>query len=562
MVGAAAGEASPTCWARCQDDGFHREANRALERFRVALEAQGTEIERLWGQHDGLSAELAALKTRVAAMSSGDVVAAKPGGSTGALAMGLLACSSSSPAEAGFSQRSLLPSVASAAPEADAAAECDERGAAARESLPPDSEPLSRRLATVMPSLARQVPAGGSTSSIPARGAGRLAARGQAAALPSVASVLPAACSSWRPCVAEAPQRLAAGPLLEQALRAWDVVALLVRAAGLPAAFCLALVSTAFGRSLDDVSFAFPLWFPRRIYVLGGAPGPLESVTSALRAAECFDPRSGSWQVLAPMLEARRQPAAVAFGGFVYAIGGHDGVRALASVERYSSAEGVWEAAPPLLSARSAATAAVVGRLLYVAGGHDGLRALVAVERLALGGVRWEAAPTLRRARLQAAALVQERQLFMVGGHDGAGHALRSTELLAEPSAEAWREEPLPLQLTPRLAAAVVGSVSGMLVSAGGRGEGDACCRALASVEGLTAGEGGRCIWTPLPALRTRRLGATATKADGCIYVVGGCCDGAVLASVERWSVGSAAWVPLPPMVVARDGAASTSARF
>mmetsp|Transcript_75492 Transcript_75492/g.190953 ORF Transcript_75492/g.190953 Transcript_75492/m.190953 type:complete len:403 (-) Transcript_75492:90-1298(-) len=365
-------------------------------------------------------------------------------------------------------------------------------------------------------------------------------------------------------------------PLLERVARVWDVGSLLVRGSGLPEAFCLKAVSSAMQRAVDEVAFAFPLWFPQRIYAIGGScssscDGSLNR-PAAVKTAEVFGPRDGgAWEALPPMLDERHLAAAVASGGFVYAIGGHNGIHALSTCERFNATTNAWEGMSSLASVRCAASAAAMGGILYTVGGFDGEHALGSVERLntaLLPGAVWEPAPALCVPRMSAAAMVCVRELFVVGGTDTSQQCAHCSIERLDVLAGTWCLEALPAPAVPRLAAAVaLSGAGGCLVTAGGHAAGDVERQPLASVECLRAdtaastpcGQG----WMPLGPLCTPRLRAAAVAAAGDVYILGGATSaGEALASVERWSAALAKWEPVPPMAWPRDAPAVAVARF
>jgi kelch-like protein 18 len=63
------------------------------------------------------------------------------------------------------------------------------------------------------------------------------------------------------------------------------------------------------------------------LYVCGGYDG----VTS-LNTVECYQPDKDEWSVVARMIKHRSAGGVVAFEGFIYALGGHDGLSIFDSV--------------------------------------------------------------------------------------------------------------------------------------------------------------------------------------------------------------------------------------
>ena len=85
----------------------------------------------------------------------------------------------------------------------------------------------------------------------------------------------------------------------------------------------------------------------------------------------CFKPVDSSWEDLAAMASVRRGLCAVALNGYIYAIGGHDGLQNLGlnSVEKYDPERDQWEFVEPMDEQRCFASAAVVGNKILVVGG-------------------------------------------------------------------------------------------------------------------------------------------------------------------------------------------------
>lgn len=67
--------------------------------------------------------------------------------------------------------------------------------------------------------------------------------------------------------------------------------------------------------------------------------------------------------------------------GFLYAVGGQDGVQCLNHVERYDPKENKWSKVNPMTTRRLGVAVAVLGGYLYAIGGSDGQCPLNTVER-------------------------------------------------------------------------------------------------------------------------------------------------------------------------------------
>lgn len=128
----------------------------------------------------------------------------------------------------------------------------------------------------------------------------------------------------------------------------------------------------------------------RLLYAVGGFDG-----AERLRCVECYDPDTDQWKFVAPMSSRRsgagtihRRPSpfslevsrialvfpvgVVSLDGFVYAIGGYDGVSQLSSVERYDIESDSWTTMASMSVARSALSVVAVDGRIYAIGGYDG----------------------------------------------------------------------------------------------------------------------------------------------------------------------------------------------
>lgn len=518
-------------------------AAETLDRFQRALEAQQVEIESMKRRHEALQKEMDTFGARVAAC----------------LALERDACSPRDSRKS-FSPRFQFLSTKTLAGPRDLAMSPTPVRSPADGSLPPLS--LSSRLESVIAPLRTRH----HTKMSPVQRVRTHMALGEEGKRPKSRSET--RCKD-----------VADGHGLARVLAVWEMASLLIRFAGLLAAVNMDTLTRAIGRAVADLSFAFPVWFPSRIYVIGGSPSVMGSL-GALNSAERYDPLTAAWETLAPMHCARRHAAVVATAGFIYAVGGHDGRRALSSVERFDTIGGSWEEMAPLPRPRWGAAAGAIGGKVYVAGGLTGKQSVRTVERF--NHCAWETAPALQEPRCFALAVVLGRTLWIIGGTESHGvrsgsmlgtcpsprdevhplpRSLSSTKLHCSAEcllwhSSSWNLEPLPSLLSPRVGA-VMARCNHVLISAGGYDHG----RLVSSVEGLV-GSFDAVSWEALPELGKPRGGAVATSADDAIYVMGGRCGDLASADMERFDALEAQWRTLPSMFTPRDAAAATSCRL
>lgn len=91
-----------------------------------------------------------------------------------------------------------------------------------------------------------------------------------------------------------------------------------------------------------------------------------------LRTCEKYVPETNTWEVLAPMREARGRFSIAVVRGKVYAIGGSNGSTELATVEVLDPGSPKWKAVASLPLARSNSGVCALGDKIYCIGGWNG----------------------------------------------------------------------------------------------------------------------------------------------------------------------------------------------
>ncbi|KAM3859011.1 kelch-like protein 10 [Diretmus argenteus] len=109
-----------------------------------------------------------------------------------------------------------------------------------------------------------------------------------------------------------------------------------------------------------------------KVYICGGLHGTeCLSTAECLPTAECYNPETNQWTLIAPMSCRRCGVGIVTYGEHVYAVGGFDGTDYLHSVEAYNPLGNSWRPVPSMLIARSHFGIEVVDGQLFVVGGYD-----------------------------------------------------------------------------------------------------------------------------------------------------------------------------------------------
>jgi hypothetical protein len=282
------------------------------------------------------------------------------------------------------------------------------------------------------------------------------------------------------------------------------------------------------------------------LYVVGGMDNDNHYVARAEYAAILPDGRLGPWHFTAPLNEPRFYLAAAVAGGYLYAIGGANGIRGQdnlpsATVERApilnDGSLGPWQRVNYLTTPRRGLQAAVYENHLYAIGGYDGAF-LKSVERADLrpdGSLsEWWLDPeraTVDRYIHSAASL--GNKLYLLGGHEQSPDAIsygdvEMTRLDHDGALQPWEIQKSMLK-TPRFIAAAF-ALNGYIYMLGGH---DGRNR-LRSVERAALDAEGRVgAWSFTTPLHEERSATALAVAGGRVYVLGGMGAGGALNSVE-----------------------------
>jgi N-acetylneuraminic acid mutarotase len=182
------------------------------------------------------------------------------------------------------------------------------------------------------------------------------------------------------------------------------------------------------------------------VYVLGGfaSSGALEGEVPTLYR---YDPQRDRWSQL-PSAPTRRAALAVGvIGGKLYAAGGASSGRPLKTLEIYDFKRRRWSRGPDMAVAREHLAGAVAGGAFYVlAGRAAGLGNFAVAERYIPSKRRWERIADLRKPRGGIAAATVGRRVIVFGGEEARG-TIGEVEMY-DPTLRRWTR--LPGMRTPR----------------------------------------------------------------------------------------------------------------
>jgi|GEM_PF-1390832 len=260
------------------------------------------------------------------------------------------------------------------------------------------------------------------------------------------------------------------------------------------------------------------------VYALGGNSSP--PLNSVERAVINPDGTLGTWQTTSAMNTGRWILASVVADNFVYALGGSDGSNNLNSVEyapiNPDGTLGTWQNTSTMNTARSGFAAVATGGYVYALGGSISFSTNT-VERAAINpdGTlgTWEFVNSMIAPRTLFAAVAAGNYIYVLGGFYNSGTHWDSVERVsinADGTLGTWQT--INAMTTARFSIAAV-SVNGFVYTFGG----DANYTALKSVERAIINlDGTLGTWQTLYTMNLARRDLGAVAGEGHVYAIGG----------------------------------------
>ncbi len=169
-----------------------------------------------------------------------------------------------------------------------------------------------------------------------------------------------------------------------------------------------------------------------KIHLVGGAHRKFFNLVNT-PAHEVYDPKTDSWQTLAPMPTARDHLAVSVTGGKLHAIGGRVDVNYnnnLDAHESYDSKAGKWNRHAPLPTARSGITSQVLNGLIHVFGGESGKGTFVENEAYDPSTHKWKTFNPMPSGRHGLASVLWKNQIHLLTGGPNPGGGGSNTHLV------------------------------------------------------------------------------------------------------------------------------------
>jgi N-acetylneuraminic acid mutarotase len=251
----------------------------------------------------------------------------------------------------------------------------------------------------------------------------------------------------------------------------------------------------------------------RFIYVVGGFEKKSGGTTAAV---ERYDIVRNRWRRVRSMPVGLNHPAAAAYRGDVYVVGGYTGRGDLrgevSTLYRYRPETNRWSRLPSAPTKRAALAVAVIRGKLYAAGGANASQgALKTLEIYDFKRRRWSPGPDMAVAREHLAGTGARGAFYVLAGRAAGQGNFKVAERYL-PKERRW--ERLRDMRKPRGGIAAV-SVGGRVVVFGGE-------EAAGTIEDVEQYDLATNRWTKLPDMRTPRHGLGGVSQDRRIFAIEG----------------------------------------
>ncbi|KAL6456257.1 hypothetical protein MHYP_G00348000 [Metynnis hypsauchen] len=168
------------------------------------------------------------------------------------------------------------------------------------------------------------------------------------------------------------------------------------------------------------------------VYCVGGFDG-----VDYFSSVRKFNPVSRTWHQAAPMHCRRCYVSVAVLNGCIYAMGGFDGHVRMNTAERYQPESNQWTMIAPMHEQRSDASATTLHGRVYICGGFNGIECLFTAEFYNPESDQWSLITPMTSRRSGVGVIAYREQVYAVGGFDS-NNRLRSAEAY-NPLTNTWR---------------------------------------------------------------------------------------------------------------------------
>ncbi|XP_036435584.1 LOW QUALITY PROTEIN: kelch-like protein 10 [Colossoma macropomum] len=168
------------------------------------------------------------------------------------------------------------------------------------------------------------------------------------------------------------------------------------------------------------------------VYCVGGFDG-----VDYFNSVRKFNPVSRTWHQVAPMHSRRCYVSVAVLNGCIYAMGGFDGQVRMNTAERYEPESNQWTMIAPMHEQRSDASATILHGKVYICGGFNGIECLFTAEFYSPESNQWSLIAPMSSRRSGVGVIALRELVYAVGGFDS-NNRLRSAEAY-NPVTNTWR---------------------------------------------------------------------------------------------------------------------------
>ncbi|GFR94208.1 kelch-like protein 18 [Elysia marginata] len=277
---------------------------------------------------------------------------------------------------------------------------------------------------------------------------------------------------------------------------------------------------------------------PGFIFAVGG----LTSAGDSLSTVERFDPLTGAWVTGEPMSTMRSRVGVTVLKGYLYAVGGYNGMERLDTVELYDPAAKTWSRVAAMNCKRSALGAVTLNEKIIVCGGYDGVTSLRSCETYDAETNTWTMMQPMHKHRSAAGVTVLHGCVIACGGHDGLS-IFDSVESY-NPTRGEWQTLPPMKSKRCRLGLA---TLNGKVYAVGGY---DGCVF-LRTVERYDPDTQ---TWEQVKSMKVKRSRVAVAATYKRLYAIGGYDGQTNLKTVEVYDPSTNEWTFAPNMSAHEGG--------
>ncbi len=280
------------------------------------------------------------------------------------------------------------------------------------------------------------------------------------------------------------------------------------------------------------------------LYVIGGQGGS-SNLNDVQKAAINADGTVGTWSTTTAFTTARYGHTSVAYNGYLYVIGGYDGVSYLNDVQKAlictgnnsgvggcgatAGTVGTWSTTTALTTAREFHTSVAYNGYLYVIGGTNGgyLNDVQKAVINADGTIgTWSTTTAFNTARSGHTSVAYNGYIYVIGGYSGSYQSdVQKAAINADGTIGTWSTT--TAFTTARNNHTSVAYNGYLYVIGGNSGSYQNDVQYALIQPGASGTFGTVNTWSTTTAFTTPRYGHTSVAYNGYLYVIGGCSAGA-----------------------------------